>query len=77
MRRRPEVGQETTVNRGHEGIRQFVRDVDKVLPQLQVRVLEVRDLGERLVASGRLRGRGRTSGADIAYPPHQIGAQIM
>jgi ketosteroid isomerase-like protein len=61
-------GQETTVYRGHEGLRQFIRDVDEVLSQLQARVLEVRDLGERLVASGRLRGRGKASGADIESP---------
>jgi ketosteroid isomerase-like protein len=61
-------GQETTVYRGHEGLRQLIRDVDEVLSQLQARVLEVRDLGERLVASGRLRGRGKASGADIESP---------
>jgi ketosteroid isomerase-like protein len=58
-------GQEATVYRGHEGIRQFVRDVDEVLSEVEVRVLEVRDLGERLVASGRLHARGRASGAEV------------
>ena len=61
-------GQEATVYRGHEGIRQFVREVDEVLPQLQVEVLEVRDLGERIIASGRLRARGRASGAETESP---------
>lgn len=58
-------GQEATVYRGHEGIRQFVRDVDEVMSEVQVRVLEVRDLGERLAASGQLQARGRASGADV------------
>jgi hypothetical protein len=58
-------GQEATVCRGHEGIRQFVRDVDEALTQMQVEPLEVRDLGERIVASGRLHARGRASGAEI------------
>ena len=58
-------GQEATVYRGHEGIRQFVRDVDEVMSDVQVRVLEVRDLGERLAASGQLQARGRASGADV------------
>jgi ketosteroid isomerase-like protein len=61
-------GQEATVYRGHEGIRQFIRDVDEVLPGLQVEPLEARDLGERVVASGRLRARGRASGAEIESP---------
>jgi ketosteroid isomerase-like protein len=61
-------GQEATVYRGHEGIRQFIRDVDEALSQLQVEPLEIRDLGEQIVASGRLRARGRASGAEIESP---------
>jgi ketosteroid isomerase-like protein len=61
-------GQETTIYRGHEGIRQFVRDVDEVLPQIQVELLEIRDLGERIVASGRIQARGRASGAEVESP---------
>ncbi len=58
-------GQEATVYRGHEGIRQFVRDIDEVMSEVQVRALEVRDLGDRLVANGHLEARGRTSGAPV------------
>jgi uncharacterized protein len=61
-------GQEATVYRGHEGLRRFIRDVDEVLPQLQVEPLEIRDLGERLVAVGRLHARGRASGAEVESP---------
>jgi ketosteroid isomerase-like protein len=61
-------GQEATMYRGHEGIRQFIQDVDEALPQMQVEQLEIRDLGERIVASGRLHARGRTSGAEIESP---------
>lgn len=61
-------GGEGTVYRGHEGIRQFVRDVDEVLPQIRVEPLEIRDLGERIVANGRLRARGRASGAEVESP---------
>lgn len=61
-------GRETTVYRGHDGIRQFVREVEEVLPGIQVEVLEARDLGERVVAGGRLRARGRESGAEIESP---------
>jgi ketosteroid isomerase-like protein len=61
-------GQETTTYRGHEGIREFIRDVDEVLPEMQVEPLEIRDLGERIVASGRLHACGRASGAEIESP---------
>jgi ketosteroid isomerase-like protein len=61
-------GQEASMYRGHEGIRQFIRDVDEVLPEMQVEPLEIRDLGERIVARGRLHARGRASGAEIESP---------
>lgn len=61
-------GQEETVYRGHEGIRQFIRDVHEVLSEMQIELVEIRDLGERIVASGRVRGRGRASGAEIESP---------
>ena len=60
--------QEATVYRGHSGIREFIRDVDEVLPEMQVEPLEIRDLGERIVARGRLHARGRASGAEIESP---------
>jgi ketosteroid isomerase-like protein len=61
-------GREGTVYRGHDGIRQFIRDVDEVLPGIQVQPLEIRDLGERIVANGRLHARGRASGAEVESP---------
>jgi uncharacterized protein len=61
-------GREGTVYRGHEGIRQFLRDVDEVLPGIKVEPLEFRDLGERVVATGRLHARGRASGAEVESP---------
>jgi ketosteroid isomerase-like protein len=59
---------EATVYHGHDGIREFIRDVDEALSETQVEVLEVRDLGERVVAGGRLHARGRASGAEIESP---------
>jgi ketosteroid isomerase-like protein len=61
-------GQEGTVYRGHDGLRQFIRDVDEVLAEMQVEPLEIRDLGERIVARGRLHAHGRASGAEIESP---------
>ena len=58
-------GREATVYRGHDGLRLFIREVDEVLSEMQAQVLEVRDLGERIVGKGRFRARGRASGAEI------------
>lgn len=50
--------------RGHEGIREFMREVDEALSEVQIELLEIRDLGERIVVIGRLRARGKASGAE-------------
>jgi ketosteroid isomerase-like protein len=55
---------ETTLYRGHEGVRQWVRDIDEALADIRLELPEIRDLGDRLVALGRLSARGTASGAD-------------
>jgi ketosteroid isomerase-like protein len=57
-------GGESTVYRGHEGVREFMREVDEALAEVQVEYSEMHDLGERIVVIGRLRARGRASGAE-------------
>ena len=57
-------GQESRVYRGHEDIRHFMREVDEAFDAVQLECLEIRDLGERIVVVGRLRARGKASGAE-------------
>jgi ketosteroid isomerase-like protein len=59
------LGGEATVARGHEGIREFFRDTDEAFSEFQVEYSEIRDLGDRIVAVGRLRARGKESGATV------------
>jgi ketosteroid isomerase-like protein len=58
------LGGETTVYRGHERVRELYRDIDEAFTEAQAELSEIRDLGERVVAIGHLRGRGRESGAE-------------
>ena len=58
------LGGEATVYRGHAGVRELFEELYETLDELQVEYAEVRDLGERVVATGRLWTRGRGSGAD-------------
>ena len=53
---------EATVYRGHEGVRELVRELDEAFPDLQSELSEVRDLGEQVLAIGQLRGRGKERG---------------
>jgi len=62
------MGGKTTVFRGHEGIRQLFRDLDEVLVEWHAEYTEIRDLGDQLVAIGRVRVRGRRSGAETESP---------
>jgi ketosteroid isomerase-like protein len=59
---------EARVYRGHAGIRQWVRDIDEALADIRLEFFEIRDLGDRLVASGRFSARGSASGAEAESP---------
>jgi ketosteroid isomerase-like protein len=58
-----QLGGGATVYRGHQGVREGIRDGEDAFSDVQADLSEVRDLGERAVAIGHLRGRGKESGA--------------
>jgi ketosteroid isomerase-like protein len=62
------VGGQGMVYRGHDGIRKFFRDFDEALAELHFDYAEIRDLGDRTLAIGRIRIRGRASGATAESP---------
>jgi ketosteroid isomerase-like protein len=58
------LGGEATVYRGHDGVREMLRDLYEA-DEIHIEISEIRDLGDRLVAIGRTRARGEASGADV------------
>jgi ketosteroid isomerase-like protein len=62
------MGGTQTVYRGHEGVREWLRDLYETLSDFQVEYPEIRDLGDRTVAIGRVRARGAASKAQIESP---------
>jgi ketosteroid isomerase-like protein len=56
------------VYRGHEGVREWIGDVDETFGETHSDFPEVRDLGDRVVAIGRLRVRGKESGVEVESP---------
>jgi ketosteroid isomerase-like protein len=62
------VVEKATTYRGREGFRNYLEDADAVWENFQVRVDEIRDLGDRVIAFGEIRGRGRGSGLDTRVP---------
>jgi uncharacterized protein len=61
-------GGQLTVYRGHDGVRELWRDLGEAFAEFRVEITEIRDVGERIVAVGQLRGRGRESGAEVESP---------
>jgi ketosteroid isomerase-like protein len=62
------LGGEQTVFRGHDGVREMLRDLNEAFGEIQIEISEIRDLGDRLVAIGVTRNRGRESGAETESP---------
>jgi ketosteroid isomerase-like protein len=56
---------ETTTYRGRDGLRQYFEDAEAAWENFDVRVDEIRDLGDRVIAFGEIRGRGRGSGLEV------------
>jgi ketosteroid isomerase-like protein len=51
--------------RGHAGMRRYWADTAESFEFFEVRFAELRDLGDRVLAIGTVRARGRDSGAEI------------
>ena len=51
--------------RGHAGVRSWWEESFAVFPDLRAELYEVRELGDRTFARGRIRGQGAGSGASI------------
>jgi ketosteroid isomerase-like protein len=54
--------------RGREGVERFKVDTSENWEELQNVAAEYRDLGDRVLVLGRLRGRGKGSGAPVDQP---------
>ena len=62
------LGGEQTVFRGHDGVREMLRDLNEAFGEIHIEISEVRDLRDGLVAIGRTRTRGKESGAETDTP---------
>jgi ketosteroid isomerase-like protein len=62
------LGGETTTFRGQEEVRKGLQDLVDAFEDLHLEVSEMRDLGDRVLAMGRLRAHGTESGVEIESP---------
>jgi ketosteroid isomerase-like protein len=61
-------GGEATVLRGREEVRKGVQDLLEAFDDLRFELWELRDLGDELLAFGRVHGHGTESGVEIDSP---------
>ena len=54
--------------RGREGVDRFAADTSENWAELQIIAEEFRDLGDRVLVLGRLKGQGKGSGAPVDAP---------
>jgi ketosteroid isomerase-like protein len=62
------LGGEATVHRGHDGVREMLRDLYEAFSEFQVEFSDIRDRGDRIVAIGRWITRGEGSGVEVTPP---------
>ncbi len=54
--------------RGREGVERFTADTSENWEELQIIAEEFRDLGDRVLVLGRMKGRGKGSGVPVDQP---------
>jgi len=59
---------EGTVYRGSDQIRAYYEEMNGVWDELRVELQDVRDLGNTVAATRRVRARGKSSGAELDAP---------
>ena len=62
------LGGEATVFRGREEVRKGIQDLVEAFDDLRFELSEFRDLGDELLAFGRVHGHGTESGVEIHSP---------
>jgi len=63
---------EEGVFRGHEGLRRWFGELHDLYEDLSSEIVEVRDLGDRVVVAFVVRGRGTSSGITLEQPLAQV-----
>jgi ketosteroid isomerase-like protein len=62
------LGGNTTVYRGHQGIRQLMSELDQAVGSSRFEMPDVRSLGDRVLGLGRVHIVGRISGVETESP---------
>ena len=61
-------GRDAATYRGHRGVRELLQDLFESFGEIETDFWDFRNLGERVVALGQIRMRGRESGVETESP---------
>jgi len=62
------LGGGAAIYHGHEGVREYLRDMDEAFAEVHLDFSDIRDLDDRILAVGSFHTVGRGSGAEIESP---------
>ncbi|MCC6178368.1 MAG: nuclear transport factor 2 family protein [Chloroflexi bacterium] len=62
------LGGEATVYRGHAGVPDALRDLYGSFAELEIEISNYHEAGDTVVGTGRIRTRGKESGAEVVSP---------
>jgi ketosteroid isomerase-like protein len=71
----PDMSAEPDTYHGHDGVRRYFAGFDGMLDEVRYEAVEIIPVGDAVVASSRMSGRGVSSGLDVgidAYVVHQL-----
>jgi ketosteroid isomerase-like protein len=71
----PDMSAEPDTYRGHDGVRRYFAGFDGMLDEVSYEAVEIIPVGDAVVASARMSGRGVSSGLDVgidAYVVHEL-----
>jgi ketosteroid isomerase-like protein len=57
---------------GHEGVRQYFREWMEAFEGYEAKAETFIDAGDKVVVRSRVKGRGKTSGAEVGMPGWQV-----
>jgi len=58
--------------RGYPGIARWMRDLDEQFAQFTISAEDIREVGEKVIAIGTIKARGRSSGATLEFPSASV-----
>jgi ketosteroid isomerase-like protein len=68
----PSMSAEPDTYRGHDGVRRYFAGFDGMLDEVRYEAFELIPVGDAVIASSKMSGRGASSGLDVGLESHVV-----